>query len=297
MERKNLGAILMAGFLMVGLASSVFAQNQVYRSKNVTMPKQIDGQGQDWEGDNFLSFAKAGVDYSIAHDNKYLYLIMVFKNAEGLSTADRTGIYVYFSQAGKKKKDTGFHFQEKIVTAEEAIARLESYGEELSEERKNQIREKKMFIFFEGQPVGKDFKNELAKIKDQKIEPAIFRYKINRERGQPRPTGPRGSGFQNAVFEFRIPLIVAPGLKPFLEPGKPVSVGIEWGGMTEEMKKEAMARRAAAASTATATDSSMVVSGDEPTERGLDRSPGEMNLKSVPKKFNFWFNLLVPMDE
>lgn len=297
MERKSLIVILIASFLMVGLGNSVFAQNQIYRSKNVTMPKQIDGQAQDWEGDSFLSFAKAGVDYAIAHDSEYLYLIMIFKNAEGLSTADRTGIYVYFSQAGKKKKDTGFHFQEKIVTAEEAIARLESYGEELSEERKNQIREKKLFNFFEGQPVGKGLKNELEKIKGQKIEPATFRYKINRERRQPPPTSPGASGVQNAVFEFRIPLRLSPSLKPFLEPGKPVSVGIEWGGMTEEMKKETMARRAAAASRASATDSRMIVSGDEPSERGLDRGPGEMNFKSVPKKFNFWFNLLVPMDD
>jgi len=280
-------------FLLLQLFLPTTAQEQAYRSQPVAEPKQIDGQAVDWEGANFMNFKKAGVDYAVAHDNDHLYLILVFNNKKGLSTADEGGVFVYLSQAGKKNKDTGYHFVRKMVTAEEAIARLESYGESLTEERKAQIRERKMFAFYEGEPVGKKFKADLQKIKGQKFEPAIFRARVERARRAPGPAAPGQGEFQKAVFEFRIPLRPSSALPPLLEPGQPINLGIEWGGLTEEIKKDLMARRAASATRAAASDSRMVVSGDEPSEGGFDRGGGELDMKNLPKKFNFWFGLIV----
>lgn len=285
--------IFLASFclLLVGLILSVSAQEKAYQSQPVTEPKQIDGQEGDWEGANFVNFKKAGVDYAVAHDSEHLYLLLVFNTEEGLSTADQGGVFIYLSQAGKKSKDVGFHFIKKVITAEEAIARMEALGDKLTEERKAQIREKKMYNLYEGEPVGKKFKADLQKVKGQRFEPAIFRGRV--EQARRGSAAPGQAGFQKAVFEFKIPLQPSPGLPPLVEPGKPINLGIEWGGLTEEMKKELMTRRAEAATRATGTDSRMVVSGDDPSEGGFDRGGGELDRKTLPKKFNFWFGLLL----
>ncbi|MCX8161092.1 MAG: hypothetical protein N3G18_09240 [Candidatus Saccharicenans sp.] len=289
MKKRAIASALF--LLLLGLFISTGAQEQAYRSQALTAPKQMDGQENDWEGANFVNFKKAGVDYALAHDSEHLYLILVFKNRDGLSTAEEGGVFIYLSQPGKKSKDFGYHFVRKMVSAEEAIARLESYGESLTEERKAQIRERKMFAFYEGEPVGKKFKADLQRIKGQRFEPAVFRARLERAKRGPGPVVQGQDGFQKAVFEFRIPLRPSPALPALLEPGKPINLGIEWGGLTEEMKKEIMAKRAAAATRATATDSRMVVSGDEPSEGGFDRGGGELDMKNLPKKFSFWFSL------
>lgn len=265
------------------------AQSKAYRIQAISEPIQVDGQENDWQGINFSSHEKLNLDYALASDNAHLYLILVFKNPQELSTAEQTGIQLFFSQAGKKNKDIGFHFIRKIVSAEEAIARLESYGQVLTEEQKNQIREKKMFTFYEGEPVGKKFKQDLKKSEGQKFEPAIFRYKITGQRRMAAAAAPGQQSNFKAVFEFRIPIKPAQNLQPLLEPGKPVNFGLEWGGLTDEMKADIMARRAAAATRATGMDSEMVVSGEDPREGGFDRGAGDIGLKNLPKKYNFWF--------
>ncbi|MGQ9801728.1 MAG: hypothetical protein ACUVRL_08710 [Candidatus Saccharicenans sp.] len=291
--KKNPLVLILALGLMFGLWTLTSAQQQAYKSQWAAELRMIDGQENDWEGASFQNFKKARVDYAVAHDGQYLYLVMVFHNEAGLSTADETGVYVYLSQANKKNKDIGFHFVKKAISAEEAIARMEAMGETLSEERKAQIREKKMLVLYEGEPVGKKFKADLQKIQGQKFEPAVFRGRIDKPGRGPGAAAQGQSGFKKAVFEFRIPLRPSPALPPLIEPGKPLNLGIEWGGMTEQRKQELMARRAAAATRATATDSRMVVSGDEPSEGGFDRGGGDIDMKNLPKKFNFWFGLVV----
>jgi hypothetical protein len=292
--KKKIVRVVSIFWVVLALMVATQASDQVYKSQPSPEPKQIDAQENDWEGAAFRNFKNAAVDYAVAHDEQYLYLIMIFHDRQGLTTAEATGFFVYLSQPGKKNKDVGFHFQRKTVSAEEAIARMESYGEPLPEERKAQIRAKKMFVFYEGEPVGKKLKADLEKVKDKPHEPAVFRFRIDTARVPQSEGGRPMMQFNKAVFECRIPLRISPELPPILEPGKPVSVGIEWGGMTDEMRKALMARRAAEASQARATDTEMVVSGMEASEGGFDRGAGSISFRQVPKKFNFWFTLQIP---
>ncbi len=283
--------------LAAGLNSILAAQEKVLRSQPVAEPRQVDGDEIDWQGTTFLNFSKAGVEYAVSHDRDYLYLILIFRKQEGLSTGEQTGVTVYISQPGKKNKDYGYHFVRRVVSAEEAIARMEAYGQTLTEEAKAQIRAKKVFAFYEGEPVGKKFKADLKKLEGQKYEPAIFRSRVFQERTAEGPMSRAGAAFQKAVFEFRIPLRPSPAMQPLIEQGKPIGLGIEWGGMTEKMKQELMARRAAEASRATAQDTRMVVSGEDPEAGGFDRGAGELSFRQVPKKFNFWFDLLLTEED
>lgn len=291
--KKNL-LIPIFSLLLLGFFVLAAAQEKAYKSQLISEPRQIDGQANDWEGASFVNFKKANVDYALAHDDEHLYIVMIFNDRESLSTAEQTGVFIYFSQAGKKNKDYGYHFIRKIISADEAIARMESYGELLSEERKAQIREKKMFAIYVGEPVGKQFLADLQKIKGQKFEPAVFRSQVPQSRRAPGAAARQSGGFQKAVFEFRIPLRPSPALPPLLEPGRPINLGVEWGGMTEEMKKNLMARRAEEATRTTGTDSRAGESEEGSTEGGIDRRAGELRFREIPRKFNFWFGLILP---
>jgi hypothetical protein len=178
---------------------------------------------------------------------------------------------IYISQPGKKNKDIAFHFKREQVTAEEAIARLESFGEVLPEEVKAQILEKKVFAFYEGAPVGKKLKSDLEKIKGQKIEVPIFRYQKSRDK---------------VVYEFRIPFQLSPALPPILQPGKSFNLGLDWGGLTDEMKRAIMEKRAEVSPRRPAIEGG--VSEESGAIASRDSGGVDFGGKS-PKKFNLWF--------
>jgi len=268
MRRKSLTfglallLVLAFGFLLM------MAQTGPVKSQFTETPKKIDGQIDDWEGANFQNFKEANVDYAVANDDSHLFIVLVFHDREGMSTIEGTGVKVYISQPGKKNKDVAFHFRREQVQAEEAIARLESFGEKLTEEIKAQIREKKGFVFYEGAPVGKKIKAELEKIKGQRIEIPIFRYLRGRDK---------------TVYEFRIPLQLNPALAPILEPGKPYNLGLEWGGMTDAMKRALMEKAAQVGEPKSALEG-----GDREDSGAIPRDRDSLNGGKGPKKFNLW---------
>jgi len=247
------------------------AQSGTVKSQFTETPKRIDGQDDDWEGAGFFSFKEANVDYALANDNSHLYLILVFHDRAGLSTIEGTGVKIYISQAGKKNKDIAFHFKREQVSAEEAVSRLESLGEVLPEEVKAQILEKKVFAFYEGAPVGKKLKSDLERIKGQKIEVPIFRYQKSRDK---------------VIYEFRIPLQLSSALAPILQPGKSFNVGFDWGGLTDEMKRAIMEKRAEVSPRRPAIEGG--VSEESGAIASRDSGGVDFGGKS-PKKFNFWF--------
>ena len=58
---------------------------------------------------------------------------------------------------------------------------------------------------------------------------------------------------QAAVYEFKIPLSRVAQAGAAIQPGSPIKVGFEWGGMTNEIMKNIMAGRASSGSTARAS--------------------------------------------
>jgi hypothetical protein len=74
--------------------------------------------------------------------------------------------------------------------------------------------------------------------------------------------------------------------------GKAVNPGIEWGGMTEEMRKGLMTKTDADSSRANTSNFGMGVSGDGEERAALGGGGvSDLSFRNVPKKFNFWFGL------
>jgi hypothetical protein len=251
------------GVLFLGLLWPLrtAAEDQVISSSWTNIPVKIDGAEDDWHGAEYAIWEKGEVQYSFRNDAENLYILFVFKNPKFRSTIDQTGINLYFNAEGKKKKDYSILFRKKTVPTEEAIAILEKETQ-LSEEQKSQLRAKPAWNVYQYEVVNKDAKVKQLPAGMQALT-AFFKY------------GPQQQTF---VYEFAIPLArvheMAAGVG--VEPGKTVTIGFEWGGQTEAMKK--MASREA--------------SGTNIANEGIGTTTsdilGSARGRAAPPKYSFW---------
>jgi hypothetical protein len=193
------------------------------------LPVKIDGIAQDWDDTAPIVEEKTEVEYALKNDGQNLYLIMVFKKPNILSTLEFTGMKIYFTTAGKKSKNLGVEFKKKQLTPDELIASLEEQGETLTEEKKAEIRKQKAYASFTAEPINK---KNVASPSDPAVQTEY-------------PTFRAGAVGRIAVYEFRIPLsrVNQPG-GIGVEPGQPVMLGFEWGGMTAQIMRDLMASQA-----------------------------------------------------
>jgi hypothetical protein len=218
--------VFLAVFLLWGWAFS----KDVVKSSWTAVPPAIDGVSGDWTGAAFLTEKGVKVDYAFMNDGSHLYVFLAFKDPKYMSNIEATGINVYFTTGGKKKTDQGLRFYKRRVTGDEVIALMEKRGEPLTDQDKASLQGQKIFYLYDWQPI------------DKNIVPVL-----TASPGTP-PDYPvyKGKMVEGAwTYEFKIPLA-----KNETQPlgvgagaGQTVKIGFEWGGITEEMKKAAAARR------------------------------------------------------
>jgi hypothetical protein len=292
MKRKTtslfLAALAVSLFVVTG-----FAQDGPFESQWAATPVQIDGLDLDWQGTAFMVDKNSKAEYAFKNDGQNLYILFVFKDSVSKSTIDAMGMTVYYNLEGKKKKAEGLHFIRKTISPDELIASLEAKGEDVSEERKAEIRKQPGYILFEGEVLGVKRKSS-ADADTVPVDPPTFRAsqapppKSQPQQGQPQ----RGGGI--SMYEYRIPLARNPVIGGIgTEPGKSLKLFFEWGGMTKEMMAVAMTR--------TAEGSTGARSGSMSTEQAL--SGGSDNLDTAregmgglrrndrAKKHSFWIDV------
>jgi len=262
----------------VVLSVSGAAKDKVVESQWAAVPVRIDGANPEWQDAAIIVEKGSKAEYALRNDDKYLYILFVFKAIPALSTFEVSGMKVYYSFDGKKSKGDGFHFIKKTITADELIANLEKNGEVITDEKKAGIRQQKAYMIYEGMPL--DPSKPAPPAAAGPADPPTFRDKLS----------PKLS-----VVEFRIPLakIVQAG-GAVAAPGSSLKLGFEWGGMTTEMRSAYMARQAEAGSQARGTGG-----GDFEAQLGrqADESGGgeggQMGGRPDPrtKKHSFWVDI------
>jgi hypothetical protein len=262
----------------VVLSVSGAAKDKVVESQWAAAPVRIDGANQEWQDAAIIVEKGSKAEYALRNDDKYLYILFVFKAIPALSTFEVSGMKVYYSFDGKKSKGDGFHFVKKTITADELIANLEKNGEVITDEKKAGIRQQKAYMIYEGMPL--DPSKPAPPAAAGPADPPAFRDKLS----------PKLS-----VVEFRIPLakIVQAG-GAVAAPGSSLKLGFEWGGMTTAMRSAYMARQAEAGSQARGTGG-----GDFEAQLGrqADESGGgeggQMGGRPDPrtKKHSFWVDI------
>lgn len=283
MNAKKLFTHISLVIFMLLIATTGFSKEKFVKSKWTAQPLTIDGLDDDWSEDVLTTKKKKKVDYAVRNDAQNIYVLFVFKDPKFLSSINFTGITLYFNTEGKKKKDHGFHFTRKKVTADELIAYLEKKGEVLTEEQRQGIKTKLAYIVYMAEIAG-DKGKEASEATQTPVtlRPA---FKINKKG-------------ENVIYEFRIPLAkseTSPG-GIGAEPGHSIKIGFEWGGMTDKLRKAMSAR------TRSKTDLGVSREGTPQsqisTTRGQSRAPrpGRPSM-ATPKKHSFWIDVKLAQNQ
>lgn len=254
-----------------------FAKEETVASAWTPTPLKIDGSPAEWEGSPSFTHPKTKVDVTFRNDPEYLYVLFKFNDPKYLSSIRQTGLTLYFNTEGKKKKHYGVNFIQTTVSADEFIKIVEEAQGPIPEERKAQIKMQPQYIVHNIKVVGKAAEAKAKTPPEAKARPCVF----------------KASKQQNAmVYELAIPLkrLAAHLAGVGAEPGATVKVGFEWGGMTKEMRKQYMSRRAAAGSRGR-QGASRFVPRDTSGDTGAAAASRNMPFSKTPKRYTFWLDL------
>jgi len=264
---------------IAALAPSLFSAEKVIPSQWAVAPVRVDGANQEWQDAAIIVDKDSRAEYALRNDDKYLYILFVFKDIPALSTFEMSGMKVYYSFDGKKSKSDGFHFVKKTITGDELIANLEKNGEVLTDEKKVGIRQQKAYMIYEGMPL--DPSKPASPQAAGPADPPTFRDKLSQK---------------ISVVEFRIPLarlVQAGGAGA--APGSSLKLGFEWGGMTAEMRSAYMARMADSGSQARGQGGGGFDPAQKGREEGGEGSGGMEDSIGRPdprtKKHSFWIDI------
>lgn len=258
-----------------------WAKEKKVESQLTLVPLTIDGAGTEWQPDELIVQEKPSVSYAFKNDGKNLYIYFVFNDREAQSSVMSTGMKVWMNFEGKDKKKCGYHFIQRQISADEMIEQIEKKGSKLTEKRKEEIRKNPSYIFYQSDVINKKEKKLTEEAIIGEVVPPLFKA---------RPTQKR-----TMAYEMRIPLngLIHVEDGGELVPGENVMIGFEWGGMTPEIRKQIMARRAAGGSRARASG----MSSDPTRESGGRANTTEMTERSrsplagAPKEHSFWLDL------
>ncbi len=283
---RTIICLALVGF--ASLAPSLVSAEKVIPSQWAAAPVRIDGANQEWQDAAIIVDKVSRAEYALRNDDKYLYILMVFKvyslrlgervqNIASLSTYEISGMKVYFSFDGKKDKSNGFHFVKKTITADELIANLEKGGEVLTDEKKAGIRQQKAYMIYEGLPL--DPSKPAPPVASGPADTPTFRDQLKREL---------------SVVEFRIPLAYLAQAGAVAAPGANLKLGFEWGGMTKEMRSAYMARMADSGSRASQGDVKSTGEDNKWAAReggGGEGGPMGGQPNRDTKKYDFWIDV------
>lgn len=290
MKRTRLLTSVLFILAMMTFVAPGFSKDEPVESMWIASPPSIDGMNTEWTKASLTTYKKTDVDYAFMNDSENLYILFIFRNPRYISSINWTGLTVWISPQGEKKKELGINLLRKQISADEYIAFLEKQvGQEMPEDRKAQVRQNKAYWMFEQRLI-----NKRAADYDEDAPPPVY----------------GGAQFRSNVLDkallyevvVSLPYLakIDPGL--VLEPGKSVSVNFEWGGATKEYK-ESLARGLGQSET-TARDQQAGRLTDEREGGGLGSAENEsVKLASMRrqlqqvKQYDFWIDLNLARNE
>ena len=227
MKKIGMRIIFAAAVLVFAVVFVSFAKDESVESFWASSPLTIDGLSNDWEGDPFHVEKKVKVDYAFRNDADTLFVFFKFNDTKYLSSIEITGMILWVNTGGEKNKDTGIKFTKKKISADEYIALLEKQQGPVSDEQKESVRASAFYFISQAEAVDK--KGNPLEQQDgvEAAKGAAFNVSVAQE---------------SVSYEFRVPLAILAGTGPdnATKTVEAVSVGFEWGGLTDEMRKAYM---------------------------------------------------------
>ena len=275
MINKIFARTLLLSLLILAVCFAGFSKEKAVESMWVESSLSIDGLDDDWVGDALNFEKKFDVDYAFRNDADNLYVLFIFKDPVYQSTIKDTGMTLWINTEGKKKKKYGIHFNTRRVAADSLISILEKQKGPLPEAEKNNIRSKPFYFFYQGDVKDKKGKILTPTALGGELAVPLFRAQAKQKM---------------MVYELVMSLRILEKLsaKHKMEPGKTVKVGFEWGGLTERMKAQRMARLEQGAVKDSERRAKDVREGESQRTGG---SSAEARLSKGPKKYSFWVDV------
>jgi hypothetical protein len=284
---------MLFAFMALALVTVGIAKDESVKSQWIAAPPSIDGMNTEWGNVSFNKYKKAKIEYAFMNDAENLFVLFIFKDPKFLSSIQWTGLTIWISPQGEKEKDLGIRLMKKQISADEYIAILEKQvGQEMPENRKEQIRQNKAYMMFEQHLINKKAEGYDKDAEPPKYKGALFRNNILEK---------------SVLYEIAISLPklaeVAPEIA--LEPGKGASLNFEWGGATKEYK-EALTRGLAQQETsARAGQGTSSLSGERRGGSLSDMDPERGSVKMARmrgqllkvKQYDFWVELNLAQNE
>lgn len=264
--------LLWLALMVLALPAAAAAKGEPLQSGWAQAPLKIDGDTGDWQTSPFQFEKSAQVEYAFRNDAAFLYLAFVFKDAKYVSSLAQTGFTVWLNDQGKKKKKIGLLFEKKTVSAADLVAMMEKQGGPLPEEQKKKILAKPGYVINQFKAIDDDRKDQTA---------ALF----------PQPPLPEcisASAADRLAFEFRVPVGAGNGLN--LAPGKSLTVGFEWGGLTKEMRQALMRRGGYEGGGGGSTVEGVDLDPEGSADPGGSELPSRLH---GPKHYLFWCDLVL----
>ncbi|MCX6566414.1 MAG: hypothetical protein NTW38_08345 [Candidatus Aminicenantes bacterium] len=260
MKSHKIPFIILAGLLVLPLGAS---KDKVITSRWTAAPVAVDGQTTEWAPEEIVAEESVGAKIAVRNDASHVYVMLSLDDPQFQSTAEQTGITFWINPAMKTKKVHGIKFYRKTITADELIQLIKSRGQELFAEKEAELKAQPQYLHFACDPVNK--KGEIVPRPGQ-AETATYR--LSRVQ-------------QAMVYEFVIPLALLddPENEVKVDPAKPFKFGVEWGGVTEEIKQMRLAQFEGGA------DMSGGGLGEYSTEDYLAAR------QSGPQVYSFWVDL------
>lgn len=273
----------------LALLSPAFAKDKVVvQSKWTAAPVQVDGNSSDWAPEDMIANKDFNLSYAFKNDANFLYVLVVFDLKEVgkgrfenkyMSTIGLTGLTLWLNAEDKEKKTGGLRFYRKQASSDRLILEMEKQGQMLTDQQKKDIKSKPSHT--------------------------LFVCDVINNKGQAVPHPGTSGTFRTAkaeksmVFEYIVPLALLQdaAIQQKWDPTLPLKVGFEWGGMTDEMKRNYAGRVGdqGARAGAAATSIEGQISGEH--EGGGDFRAPESSLadsrRGIPKKYDFWIDLKI----
>jgi len=272
MRNKIFARTFLLSLVILAVCFAGFSEEKAVESMWVGSSLSIDGKDDDWAGDTLNFEKKFEVDYAFRNDADNLYVLFIFKDPVYQSTIKDTGMTLWINTEGKKKKKYGIHFNTRRVTAEGIISLLEKQQGPLPEAEKNNIRSKPFYFFYQGDVKDKKGKILTPTALGGELAAPLFRAQEKQKM---------------MVYELVMSLRILEKLsaKHKMEPGKTVKVGFEWGGLTERMKAQRMAR----------LEQRLARESERRAQEGESQRTGgssaDARLSKGPKKYSFWVDV------
>lgn len=276
MRSKNQLSLLIAVLI---IAVPFFAEDKITESTWTAQAPQVDGLAVEW-AQSVLALNKSNdIRYAFKNDAVNLYLLFIFNESKSLSSIAVTGMTFWVNTEGKEKKTHGLRFYQKTLNGQQLIREMEDHGEPIPEEKKAEfLNTRNPFKLYGCDVINK--KGEAV----PSASKGVATYRIGRDG-------------KDTVYEFVIPLVFLkdPASQTAFDGAQPFKFGFEWGGTTKEIRQAQMSQlgEQGVRATAAAGNFEGQIRGEDGEDFSSPSSDISRMRRRLPKKYDFWINLLV----